>query len=97
MTCGALIAGFGAFRRGNKALGNNMLKLRVIAQGATVVAMIIGATYFGKDKEATKKAAAQKELARKMAARERWLQELDQIDREEKRMRELAIRRDRKF
>ena len=49
-TTGVLCIGFGAFINGNKALAQNMMRARVAAQGATVVAMVVaaGGTLFPK-------------------------------------------------
>jgi len=42
-TVGVLSVGFGAFIGGNKVLAQYMMRARVAAQGATVVAMVISA------------------------------------------------------
>ena len=39
----ALSVGLGAFVQGNKALAQNMMRARVAAQGATVLAMVVAA------------------------------------------------------
>lgn len=90
LTCAALLGGFSSFRRGNKAMGNNFLKLRVAAQGGTIAAMLLGATYMGENKHKQLKEQAEQERLRKEAQREAWLSELDEIDRIEK---EIAAKR----
>lgn len=40
-TAGVLCIGFGAFIRGNKLLAQQMMRARVAAQGATVIAMAV--------------------------------------------------------
>lgn len=42
-TVGVLSVGFGAFINGNKVLAQNMLRARVAAQAATILAMLVGA------------------------------------------------------
>jgi len=42
-TAGVLSVGFGAFIAGNKVLAQYMMRARVFAQGATVVAMVVSA------------------------------------------------------
>jgi hypothetical protein len=53
LTCTALLAASIYIRRGNRVMGNKMLRLRVAAQGFTVVALLIGAmqtSYKNKEK-----------------------------------------------
>ena len=42
-TAGVLTVGFGAFIAGNQVLAQYMMRARVAAQGATVVAMVVSA------------------------------------------------------
>ncbi|KAI9032605.1 hypoxia induced protein conserved region-domain-containing protein [Phycomyces nitens] len=46
VTCFALIAATVGVKTGNKAYANNMFRLRVAAQGFTVVAMLGGSLYY---------------------------------------------------
>ena len=48
-TAGVLFAGIAAFRRGNKELSQNMMKARVIMQGATVTLMVATSGVLGND------------------------------------------------
>lgn len=43
-----LIAGLRAFNRGDKARSQELMRYRVLAQGATVAAMMAGVIYGGK-------------------------------------------------
>jgi hypothetical protein len=52
-TCGALIGATVFIRRGNRKAGNQMLRLRVVAQGATILALLGGAMQVSKDKPKT--------------------------------------------
>ncbi|KAI9595132.1 hypoxia induced protein conserved region-domain-containing protein [Syncephalis fuscata] len=59
LTCTALIAASVYIRRGNRKMGNQMLRLRVLAQGFTVAALLIGATQASyKKKETTNEAVS---------------------------------------
>lgn len=48
-TAGVLFAGITAFRRGNKALSQNMMKARVVCQGVTVAIMVATSGVLGSD------------------------------------------------
>ena len=45
-TCLVLSVGLGAFVRGNKVLAQHMMRARVAAQGATIIAMVYAAGGF---------------------------------------------------
>ncbi|CDS09242.1 hypothetical protein K492DRAFT_172297 [Lichtheimia hyalospora FSU 10163] len=60
LTCFALIAATVGVKTGNRAYANNMFRLRVAAQGFTVLAMVGGSLYYTY-KEQQLKAAAEKE------------------------------------
>ncbi|QDZ25071.1 hypothetical protein HOP50_15g76170 [Chloropicon primus] len=49
-TAGVLFGGITAFRRGNKALSQNMMKARVVCQGVTVALMVATSGVLGSDK-----------------------------------------------
>ncbi|KAI9273592.1 hypoxia induced protein conserved region-domain-containing protein [Sporodiniella umbellata] len=54
LTCFALVAATVGLKMGNRAYANNMFRLRVAAQGFTVLAMVGGSIYYGqKDKDAS--------------------------------------------
>ncbi|KAI9354733.1 hypoxia induced protein conserved region-domain-containing protein [Pilaira anomala] len=46
LTCFALIAATVGIKTGNRAYANNMFRLRVAAQGLTVMAMVGGSIYY---------------------------------------------------
>ncbi|RCH84047.1 Respiratory supercomplex factor 1, mitochondrial [Rhizopus azygosporus] len=51
LTCFALIAATVGVKMGNKAYANNMFRLRVAAQGFTVLAMVGGSLYYEQQKK----------------------------------------------
>ncbi|KAI8988632.1 hypoxia induced protein conserved region-domain-containing protein [Mycotypha africana] len=52
LTCFALVAATVGVKTGNRAYTNNMFRLRVAAQGFTVIAMVGGSLYYQyKDKQ----------------------------------------------
>ncbi|OZJ06423.1 hypothetical protein BZG36_00464 [Bifiguratus adelaidae] len=55
LTCFALVAATVGFRQGNRAYANSMLRLRVAAQGFTVLAAVAGSIYMTRKKEAERK------------------------------------------
>ncbi|KAI8889966.1 hypothetical protein K501DRAFT_207222 [Backusella circina FSU 941] len=46
LTCFALVAATFGIKTGNRAYANNMFRLRVAAQGFTVLAMVGGSLYY---------------------------------------------------
>ncbi|KAG2203866.1 hypothetical protein INT46_001118 [Mucor plumbeus] len=46
LTCFALVAATVGIKTGNRAYANNMFRLRVAAQGFTVIAMVGGSLYY---------------------------------------------------
>ena len=48
-TAGVLFAGIAAFRRGNQAMSQNMMKARVMCQGLTVGLMVATSGLIGSD------------------------------------------------
>ncbi|KAG0737580.1 hypothetical protein G6F57_004629 [Rhizopus arrhizus] len=51
LTCFALIAATVGLKMGNRAYANNMFRLRVAAQGFTVLAMVGGSIYYEQQKK----------------------------------------------
>ena len=51
VTAGVLVGGILSFRRGNKVASQNFMRARVLAQGATCVALGYGAYVFDKNKQ----------------------------------------------
>ncbi|KAI8337643.1 hypoxia induced protein conserved region-domain-containing protein [Chlamydoabsidia padenii] len=58
LTCFALVAATVGVKTGNKAYANNMFRLRVAAQGFTIVAMVGGSLYYTYKEKQEKLAAA---------------------------------------
>ncbi|KAI8092699.1 hypoxia induced protein conserved region-domain-containing protein [Halteromyces radiatus] len=59
LTCFALVAATVGVKTGNKAYANNMFRLRVAAQGFTIVAMVGGSLYYTYKEQKQKEALAQ--------------------------------------
>ncbi|KAL1914980.1 uncharacterized protein VTP21DRAFT_7685 [Calcarisporiella thermophila] len=55
VTVFALVAATIALRQGNREHANRMMRLRVLAQGATVLAAVGGSLYMGAQKKAQEK------------------------------------------
>ena len=64
-----------------------MFRARVLAQGFTVVAMVAGGMYYGKDREKTKELRKLKEQRDAEEKRQKWIRELEARDNEDKAMR----------
>lgn len=47
-TAGALSCGLWSFRTGRKVLSQNMMRLRIVAQGFTITALVLGVMSTGK-------------------------------------------------
>ncbi|SAM09519.1 hypothetical protein [Absidia glauca] len=58
LTCFALVAATFGVKTGNKAYANNMFRLRVAAQGFTIVAMVGGSLYYTYKEKQEKLAAS---------------------------------------
>ncbi|OLL24355.1 Respiratory supercomplex factor 1, mitochondrial [Neolecta irregularis DAH-3] len=88
ITCGALIGAAIAGRKGNKLMMNYMFRLRVAAQGATVVALIGGSLYYSKKGSSSQRQDDDSDQRR--VRQQEWLKKLDEMDQKEKR-REAAL------
>lgn len=49
MTAGVLTAGLISFKQGNSLLGQKLMRVRVVVQGATVALMVGTAYYYGEN------------------------------------------------
>ncbi|KAI8062538.1 hypoxia induced protein conserved region-domain-containing protein [Gongronella butleri] len=58
LTCFALVAATVGVKTGNKKYANNMFRLRVAAQGFTILAMVGGSLYYTYKEEQAKKSAS---------------------------------------
>ncbi|ORX56967.1 hypothetical protein DM01DRAFT_1366630, partial [Hesseltinella vesiculosa] len=61
LTCFALVAATVGVKTGNKAYANNMFRLRVAAQGFTILAMVGGSLYYSHKEQKAKEAASTSE------------------------------------
>jgi len=61
-TCVALIGASQQFRTGNRQAFNRFLRFRVVAQGVTVVACVVGSAAWAKESAAQKAIAREEEL-----------------------------------
>lgn len=61
-TCVALIGASQQFRTGNRQAFNRFLRFRVVAQGITIVACVVGSAVWAKDSAAQKAIAREEEL-----------------------------------
>jgi len=59
LTCGILAGGLYQFNKGNKENSQRMMRFRILAQGATVVAMVAGMLGTNMDKLFSSGSAAQ--------------------------------------
>lgn len=74
-------------RRNDHATANKMFRRRIYAQGFTIVAIVLGSSYFSKDKEQRKREKEEEKERIGRERREKWLEELDFRDQEEKEQR----------
>ncbi|PHH77360.1 hypothetical protein CDD80_688 [Ophiocordyceps camponoti-rufipedis] len=84
LTIFAFVNAYRAIRRGDSHQANRMFRVRVAAQGFTVLAMVAGGIFYQNDREKTKEL---RELQAKRAAeekRQKWIRELEARDEEEK-------------
>lgn len=61
-TCVALVGASQQFRGGNRESFNRFLRFRVVAQGVTIAACVIGSLVYAKDSTVEKAIAREKEL-----------------------------------
>ncbi|GAO13679.1 hypothetical protein UVI_02017820 [Ustilaginoidea virens] len=88
LTVFAFVNAYRAIRRGDSHQANRMFRARVAAQGFTVIAMVAGSMYYSQDRQKTKELRKLKEEKDAEEKRQRWIQELEARDDEEKRMRD---------
>ncbi|RDA86190.1 hypothetical protein CP532_3485 [Ophiocordyceps camponoti-leonardi (nom. inval.)] len=84
LTVFAFVNAYRAVRRGDSHQANRFFRLRVAAQGFTILAMVGGSIFYSNDREKVKEL---RELETKRAAeekRQKWLRELEARDEEEK-------------
>lgn len=86
LTTAAFINAYLALRRGDSKQANRMFRARVLAQGFTIVAMVAGSMYYGKDREKTAELRKLKEERDAEEKRLKWIRELEVRDEEEQAM-----------
>lgn len=93
LTVAAFTNAYRAMRKGDHNQVQRMFRARIIAQGFTVAAMVVGGVYFGaerhKERELWKVQQAQKDEEKRM----RWIHELEARDAEDKALQERLTRR----
>lgn len=87
LTCGALYLAGRALRSGNARLANRMFFYRVMFQGATLVALIGGAYYYGDKHQMLEKSREQKLHETAKQREQLWLEELERIEQESQKQR----------
>lgn len=82
LTCGALYLAGRALRSGNARLANRMFFYRVMFQGATLVALIGGAYYYGEKYQRSEKSREEKLRETAKQREQLWVEELERIEAE---------------
>jgi hypothetical protein len=80
-------------RKNDHATANKMFRRRIYAQGFTIVALVVGSSYWKGDREKRKEFDKVEGERRRVEKRERWLKELEVRDEEDKMLMEEARRR----
>lgn len=90
VTCTALLAATRALRTGNRTQFNRWLRIRVAAQGFTVVACVAGSLYYGQQArtQAAKEAELQERLEQEKKAWEGRMAEAEKNEAYERMVRE---------
>ena len=93
LTCLALYNAFRANRRGNHEQVQRMFRARIWAQTFTVIAMVAGGAYYGKDREKRAELVKLEAQQRAEERHARWLHELEIRDQEERDLQEAMRKR----
>ncbi|KAJ1324439.1 Rcf1-like protein [Microdochium nivale] len=93
LTVMALVNAWRAMRRGDHQGVQRMFRARVGAQAFTVVAIVAGGAYYGKDREKRKELFALEAQQRAEERQAKWLRELEIRDEEDKALQESIKRR----
>jgi len=83
-TCAALYAAQRSIKAGDKHRTNRMFRLRIAAQGFTIVAMMVGAKYWEGDRKKRKEFEDALKEKKATEKRDAWIKELEVRDQEEK-------------
>lgn len=87
LTVWALYKASKSMRAGDHARTNVYFRRRIYAQGFTLLAVVAGGMYWGKDREKRREWDQLQKAKTAEERRKRWLDELEYRDREEKRLR----------
>lgn len=93
LTCLALYNAWRGMRRGDHAQVQRMFRARIGAQAFTVVAIVAGGAYYGKDREKRAELIKLEAQQRAEDRHQRWLRELEVRDEEEKELQETMRKR----
>jgi len=93
LTVFALVGATRAMRRNDHHTANKMFRRRIYAQGFTILALVVGSSYWKGDREKRKEFEEVEREKRRVEKRERWLRELDIRGEEDKMLKEEMERR----
>ncbi|KXJ89554.1 hypoxia induced protein conserved region-domain-containing protein [Microdochium bolleyi] len=93
LTVLALVNAWRAMRKGDHQGVQRMFRARVGAQAFTVVAMVAGGAYYGKDREKRQELIKLESQQRAEERQAKWLRELEVRDEEDKALKESIKRR----
>ncbi|KAI9770351.1 MAG: Respiratory supercomplex factor 1, mitochondrial [Geoglossum umbratile] len=88
LTCYALYRASTSIRRGDHNTANRMFRARIYAQGFTLLALVAGSFYYGKEREKRKEFEGLLAEKKALEKREAWIRELEARDQEEKELKE---------
>jgi Hypoxia induced protein conserved region len=88
LTCYALYRASSSIRRGDHNTANRMFRARIYAQGFTLLALVAGSFYYGKEREKRKEFEGLLTEKKALEKREAWIRELEARDQEEKELKE---------
>ncbi|RDA93271.1 hypothetical protein CP533_6479 [Ophiocordyceps camponoti-saundersi (nom. inval.)] len=84
LTVFAFVNAYRAIRRGDSHQANRFFRIRVAAQGFTVLAMVGGSVFYSSDREKVKELRKLEAQTAAEEKRQKWLRELEARDEEEK-------------
>lgn len=96
LTVAALVGAFRANRRGDHNQVQRMFRARVLAQGFTVVAMVVGGIYFNAERHKERELWKIQRASDEEEKRQRWIKELEIRDEEDKALKEVMDKRKRR-
>jgi hypothetical protein len=93
LTVFALVGATRAMRSNDHARANIMFRRRIYAQAFTIAAIVVGSSYWQKDREKRKEFDAVEKERLRIEKREKWLAELEARDEEDRDFKEYMGRR----